>query len=942
MISIVTSLLVCAAVQAPSEENAIREMAWNLHCQQPSAAKLLLQWQQAAPDHALLMPAISRSLAGTDSMKMVLVEILQASEAAAPTPEVIQYLAHSPATADAIPLLLDLFARPAWQAIAGDTLLRWGVMPADEKHALASHLMQKLLSNWVPPSDSLASILGLGDAYRAAVFPLLFRFENLTLQQLQNLKQLDSSNFSPFDSALLDVFLLHQQSQLAASIHDLPASQIMQNAWLVFLEDDLALGQRQLLEVALQQYSHHVSADDFHAALQQSGDGAALRALQLFHQTPMPCGVDLLLDHALNAQAVSEARSKSVASLFKVSPDASLKKILPLLKPEQDKAILRAMLAGLRMRPLDLIPGTIETLLPKLRTKDASLAMEVLILTADHSTRLQWLPKVAALPENSGRRLMEMAWGVDPSSDLVAEFRALSSDSNVSKRALGAAGLIAALSEQDVADHYEVLLKGATEPALFDEYLDVLRDLRSDAALEVILDWLITPGGRQNPRSGAFASMLIEEAAATRMFMAWWSDRSHLSESQIDWAACHLASTDATAMQRLRERIGDVPARTQTMMLSRMKDSAGPEEVDLWNFIMQDFGYEVGVRRVAAHLLYRQAAEQEVEVARKTVQPSLGYFFAANSDRVMDRAWLVFIRGLAGYKDMQWRRELLDQMRALPVEYRLAFVKACFQGYADQPLEEQREVLQSELLLEAIQPSTALFRPTIRPKFQEVSAAHFEFFHRVIALQALKPTPQQDQKLASELHQLGAKFHPDRLSILPVALTDWPLTSAKAKEILMASEDHASFRRPPLEQDQHVSPMASYIDAMKFFEELQKRYDSGRLHQLQNACDIACYRWPRDRRSFIWSGWVAVSEGRLQDAQAAFEQALLCSGWLSYVQMEPRLGMAVTSALANQDWDTLQTYLQQNDQTDALLAGRILHGLLPELEAVLTKLQDSE
>ena len=435
--------------------------------------------------------------------------------------------------------------------------------------------------------------------------------------------------------------------------------------------------------------------------------------------------------------------------------------------------------------------------------------------------------------------------------------------------------------------------------------------------------------------------MLIEEAAATRLFQAWWSDRSHLNESQIDWAACNLASTEPTARQRLRERIGDVPARTQTMMLSRMSDSSGPEEVDLWNFIMQDFGYEVGVRRVAAHLLFRKAAEQELEVARKTVQPSLRYFFAAKSERVMDRAWLVFIRGLAGYKNLQWRRELLDQVRALPAEYRLPFVKACFQGYADQPLEEQREALLSELLFEAVQPNSEFFRPTLRPKFQEISAAHFEFFHRVIALQVLEPTQQQDQELANEVHQLGAKFHPDRLSILPVALTNWPLTSAKAKEILTASEDHASFRRPPMEQDVHTSPMASYIDAMKFFEELQKRYDSGRMTGLQDACDIACYRWPRDRRSFIWSGWVAASEARLQDAQAAFEQALHCSGWLSYVQMEPRLGLAVTSALANKDWDTLQAYLRQNDQTDALLTGRILHGLLPELDAVLIQMDES-
>lgn len=931
---IATCLLSFAILQSAQDDEAtVRRMAWQLHQQQPTSAELLAQWQQAEGNDDLLLAAVSRGLAESDAAGALLVPVLTKYSDSAPPPAVIQLLRSAPLHADAVPLLQDLHSKQAWRLHAANTLLRWGIYPAQPEHALAIDLLALMRGGWLPANDQVAAVLALGDDFRATVLPALVQQHPFSVAECEALQALPRQHWRDFDALLVDAILLNHQSTDSPQWVD--GADLLQRSWDMYLQSDRALGQRQLLEQILVQYGHLAQPDLLEQALSNAAPGAVDIALDFVRSKPMAYAVPLLLADIQQATSPADARSASIQALFQVAADAELQPLVSMLKPGTDAKILRSILTGLRLRPLKLVPGTIEALLPKLRTNDAGLAIEVLMLTADHETRVQWLPKTTALPPAVGRRAMQMAWGVDPHPDLIQTFRDFSSAKLPARRALGSAGLRAALDEVELAQHYEALLKQTDDPQLFDEYLNELRDQRSDAALEVILDWLIGAGGRGNPRSGAFASMLIEEEAATRMFQSWWNQPDGLTEAQLDWAACHLSPTLEAARQRLHQRFDQVAARSQTMFLSRLKDGAVRADVDLWNRVLGDNNYDASVRRVAAHLLFRVAADQDVATAKEWLAPSMQLLLQSKDASFQDRPWQVLARGVAAYPQLQLRQEWLAGMRALPSEYAQTFVRAVYLGFADQPLAEQLPVLQQALLAEMLKPSLRVLDPQTRPKYQQVADQYFEFFHLCLSLQAHQPSAEQDQQLAEQLLQHGTDLLADCLSLLAPAMSNWPQAGAAAKTILKATESRTSFRFPPSQSQAEIRPMSSYLVNNEFFDELRRRYDLAEVDGLQRACQLACQRWPRDRRSHLWSGWIGLTEGRLDSAQTSFSQAMQLSGWMPYVRLEPSLGLAAVEAMQSQDWDQLQVFLNNNEQSDALLRGRIVHGLLPQLSAVV-------
>ncbi len=922
------------AAQSPQDnEAAIREMAWQLHQQPPTAAELVDQWRLG--DEELVLQAAGRGLAKQEALGPLLLAVLQRYKDASPPAALAELLPTVPYYAEAVPLLQDLRSQPQWQTAAAETLLRWGIYPAQAQHPLAADLMSQLQKGWQPDGPHCAAVLGLGEDYRAVLLPALIQRFDLSADDCKSLAGLSRQNWSAFDQHLLDSVLLNHQLLRKPTEQWVDAEQLLQQAWQLYLTDELALGQLQLIEQFLLQHRHLGTPVMLNEVWQTATSNRIAAAKAFLRHNPMAMAVPMMAAEAFDEGASVDHRVKTIQALFLAAPDAQIEALLPMLRPDQDRKIFRALLAGLRLRPMEMMPGSIEVLLPKLRTNDASLAMEVLILTADHQTRLDWLPKASALPAAVGKRVMQMAWGVDPQADVLEVFKEMSNQKHPARRDLGAAGLRAAMSEEDLAAHYQQLLMGAEDPKLFDEFLNKLRDMRSDAALEVIIDWLISPGGRSNPRSGPFASMLIEETAARRLFDAWWQQREGLTDFQMDWAACHLAPDLADARQRLHDRFFQVDPRTQTMFLSRMETGAGQQEVDLWNRLLLDHSYDETIRRISAHLLFRAAADADLQTAKAWVRPSLDALLQSNDAAFQQRPWLVLVRGLAGMKNVEWRKSLLQQVRELPAEYSQAFVRACYQGFADQPLDEQRQALQDAVLDQLLQPSFNAFPVNSRPQYQQVSDQYFEFFHRCLALQAHSPSIEVDQLFADQILQLGTASTADCLSLLAPALSNWPQAGAAAKTVLMATESRRSFRYPPSDDDAAQRPMSSYLVGTDFFAELRERYDRGELQNLSDACELAIHRWPRDRRCYLWQGWVALTESNLELATQAFEQGLDRSGWVEYVRMEPLLGLAVTEAMQNQDWDTLRAYIKQNDQTDALLTGRIVHGLLPQLENCL-------
>ena len=924
-----------AALQSPqTDEAAIRELAWQLHLNPPTAAELMQRWQQPGQDQDLLLHAASRGLADQECVADLLVTVLTQQQAGTPSPALTELLLTAASNDDAVPLLQDVLSRPEWRSIASDTLLRWGIYPAQAEHVLAADLLAKLANGFIPNDANLAASLRLGSGFRDALLPSLLTRYDFSDELCQNLSGLSRATWTPFQSLLLDAVLANQQLARPDSSQLADPKQLVSTAWKLYLQPDLALGQKQLLEQIMTQYGDQASVDMLKELLASSNNDARPIALDFLNSKPMACGVPLLLSNALDPNAVAESRGKSIQALFQIASEAELQQLTQLLNPELDGTLKRAILVGLRLRPLELVPGTIEALLPKLRTNDAGLAMEVLMLTADHSTRMSWIPKLGALPENVSRRAVQMAWGVDPHPEIRDLFLQYSQAKHPSRRALASAGLRAALSEEELAAHYQGLLKSTSDPQLFDEYLNELRDQRNDAALEVILEWLISPGGRANPRSAAFASLLIEEELANPMFESWWQNPQGLNDFQLDWSACQLSPTHADARQRLHERFDEVPARSQNMFLTRMKEGAGQKEVDLWNRVLTDFDYDLSVRRVAAHLLFRAAQEQNLATAAEWIAPSRDALLSSNEARYADRAWVVFARGMAAYPDLPWRQQWLQAMRELPAEYSQRFVRACYQGFADQSLEEQLPALQQAWLEEIAKPEFGSFLAQTRPTYQQVADRYFDFFYLSLAINAHQPSAEQDQQLAAQVTSLGTSALADCLSLLAPAMTDWTQTGSAAKQILKASERSTSFRFPPKQSAASKRPMASYLVNNDYFNELRVRYDAGELQGLSEACLLAIHRWPRDRRSHLWQGWVALSQSKIDLAEQAFEQGLALSGWMEYVRMEPQLGLAAVNAIRTSDWDGLSTYLKRHQQTDNLLRGRTVHGLLPKLSEV--------
>ena len=278
---------------------------------------------------------------------------------------------------------------------------------------------------------------------------------------------------------------------------------------------------------------------------------------------------------------------------------------------------------------------------------------------------------------------------------------------------------------------------------------------------------------------------------------------------------------------------------------------------------------------------------------------------------------------------------MLSQAYQAPSKISLELVRACYLGFSDAPLPEQLPLLKEQLLELATEPGALPLTAMTRPKHQDVSRIHFEFFHLLLALKAFKPLEQEDRHLASKLLELGARFHPDRLSLFATTCTSWPLSVQAVEEILRATEGTLSYRYPPQASDKKELPVTSFTASTDFFEEFRRRYGQGDLADIQLASVAALKRWPRDRRSHLWAGWLNLSSMRAKEALRHFDKGLQVSGWLPYAQLEPRLGKAAAEATLANDLEILKMFVKNHEQSDALLKGRLIHGLLPELTSIL-------
>jgi hypothetical protein len=956
MLSLLTLALapMLGATAAPVQSSGtdpVRELAWNLHQNPPTSADLLSRWANAeTSERDNLVLASARGLRGQNILLPLLFAGLSATQEAAqnsgaipaPGPALLELLAAVPdpraveTVADIVVpfagrqplvgLLSWLLADPEWQFAAASTLLSWDVLPTSPDDPLMPFMLRALSEQWLPSDANLAAALELGPEVREA---LLMKILAEPWQRVPqgDFKSIDTSRWLD-----REILLLHL-AQMNAGDHSAP---LLSQAWADYVRNDLAPGLMQLLELNLRSHLYRLSEPALDAGLRGASASNLARARDFLLQIRPTAAADFFLNLARDTTQDAAVRLRCAQAVFLCGSERQVQGLLPLLTAASPQTLLLGILVGLRNRPDPGAASYLTELLPKLRTREAGVAVEVLILTSDHATRLQWLKKLAPLPPSASHRIAQAAYAIDPSPDLIALYWEIAAKPEAEALALATAGLREAISEKDLARGYADMLHRATEPEHREVYLNALLNLRTEAALEIILQWLQSPAGRLHPRSESIAAMMIEEEVAIPMFEVWWQSQTGLNPQQLDWAACALAPQNSAARLRLHQRFQQVDHRVQTMFLSRMLENAEPTDLELWLDLFHNPTTEPSLRKVCAHLLYR--VQPEYPAILDGLLAELAATAQDANAPAPAPAWQVLMRGLAGLYPLERRTELLQQIRAFQAPWKSELLLASYRGFRDHPLATQIPFLTLEALQILRNSDAEIFNAQSRPKRETVAAAHADLEHVLLALEAYTPSAELDLDFASQLIELGTNAHPDGFGILALGLASWPQSHAAAREILAATESLSSFRYPPdLTSGVDASSLPLWTDASKLFDEIRRRYDLGQLEGLAQAASAASYRWPRDRRAHLWVGWIHLAMAQTTTASSAFQLALDCVGWLPYAQLEPNLGLAACDALSRSDFETLKSFLADTAQADKLLRGRTVNGLLPQLAELVAE-----
>jgi hypothetical protein len=939
-------------VQTPQAvSDPVRKLAWQLHQNQSGATDLLERWASAnQAQRVQLLQASARGLRGQPGLLALLfahlsnVQVVATDTGfiAAPDAGVLELLAAVPTPGNEkifggeippfasrqplVGLLTWLLTDPEWQTPAATTLLSWDELPISAEDPLMPFLKRALQEQWLPSDTKLAAALQLGPEVRELLLPLLVSQPWMRAPKA-DFKSIDTSDWLNREIVLL------QLAQMNAGNH---SALLLRDSWTAYVRNDLAPGVMQLLEQNLRGHLYRISAQDLAAGMASATPAQLERTSAYLLQIRPAAAADFFLATSLDVKQDASLRQRCAQAVFLCGNDRHVQALLPLLIPESPQTLILAILVGLRNRPDPGAASYLVELMPKLRTREAGVAVEVLTLASDHETRMQWLNKLGPLPPSSSHRIAQAAYAVDPSPEIVALYWNFAQEAESASISLAIAGLRDAVSEQELAQGFRELFAAANSPEESDLYLDALLNLRSDAALSVLVDWLRSPLGRTHPRGVQIAALVIEEAAAVPMFQAWWQDQAGLSPLQLDWAACALAAENPAARQRLHQRFEQIEDRVKPMFLSRMQDQAVQADLDLWLSIFHDSSADPTLRRISAHLIFR--AQKQFPRVIDGLLAELERMAQTAGAAAPDDAWLVLVRGLAGVFGLEQRQDLLRRITSFEADWKSNLLLACYRGFGGAPLPEQIPALQSTALKFLQDSQARVFPADSRPDREAVGAAQADLDRVLFALAQQAPTVEQDRNFADRLLQLGLDAHPDGLGLLAIALENWSLTQAAAEEILAATEAQSSFRFPPTALDDPTLPsLQLWTDSSKLFDEIRRRYDLGELDGLNDAAVAASYRWPRDRRAHLWVGWISLSSGNSAQAQGAFLLALECSGWLPYSRLEPELGLLATQAMTDRNFGRLQDFLVDTDQADDLLRGRTVHGLLPELADLVSR-----
>jgi len=920
-------LLLLAAPQAAEFKPSARQLSWELS-RWPDESEAVERFQtEYALDEELPLLAAARAWADSDRLDLLLEQFeLKPEVANSSLAGIRAVLRAAPMHTEAAIQAAHALAKHAeLREEAQLALLRAQRIPA-EPSLHPDSLELALNRGWVPTASTLGTLLR-DPATRARLWPVLVGLR-LPAASVAVIEQLDQSSWPAGDRLLAQVVLAdasfpHSDATLSATR--------ARELWRGWMTVQLPTAQaNRALQDALARHLIDCPA----AALREEWLAATPTqqqlGIELLAELAYPVGAELLREAVFTEELSVELRTRCAQALFRCGSQADLEALAELLQPDTPAQLLRNLLGGFRVRRPVQLAARIEALLPKLRTRSANLAIELLVLEGDDEQRLRWLNAMrTALPQRDQLRILQAAIATGPTPALEAWCRAQAAQTDEHSQLLGRIGLSELISDAELSGLYLELLRQAPDAEARQTILRSARELRSDASLQVLVDWLASQEGREHPTSADWAGLLIEEAAAEALFRDWWRRREQLTPVQADWAAAHLAPQLADARAHLHQRFPVVSLRTQAMFLSRLEDGASETEFLLWRQILLADGVNPALRRSAAFLLARQmpASAPYVEACWDHLDGQL----AAQSE--VERAhWPTLARAAAASLDAQQREQLRARFANWAPDFAQEMQRAVWQAEADVPQPESLELLEDQLF-ELLCASSTPLSDHPAPNFDRVLARHQQLELRLIPVRAHTPDPDLDRRWADKLEQLGTQLHPDAIALLhKYCESNWPELTRAAAAWLTIVESPDSWRLPPSVRPAEFGlPLSAEWRPTPFFEQVEAAYANGELAVAQAALRRVLERWPGDRRSHLWLGWTALEAREFAAARTAFSQAQAWSGWLPYALLEPSLGLAVTDFLQSNDAQALLGLIDDFEQSRDILRGRTFADRMPAL-----------
>ena len=898
-----------------------RVLAWQWHQTQPDEAELLQAWQESESADFVLQAA-ARGLRGEPQLAPLLTAALgPASSELAPRSALLELLDAAPLHPDARGRVLELQQAPQWREAATLALLRAG----GDRTTLGEYpaiLETALGQDWLPASGTWDSFLQ-DDRSRALLWPAIAGTA-VTLETAAELAAIDTSSWPRGDRLLLDLVLADAEAPTAAS------AALLWEGWMTV---NLPEGAGIALQQALARHLPAADAELFTRTLAELDPARRKDAVSMLALIAPSPAASTLRSLTLDPSQATDVRARAANAVFRCGTDADVQALASLLTSDTPQPILQSVMAGMRLRPATGIATTLESMMPRLRTRLAGLAVELIVLTGDETQRLSWLDRMGPLQQSDQARIVQAAWSVAPGPSLGAWFEEQAASNDPVAAFRGRMGLQVSRTPAEVADFYRQLMQQAESPQARQAVLRAVRELRSDEALEVMVDWLATEEGLRHPTSAQWASLVVEEPAAERAFASWWAQAANLTPVQRDWAATHLAASKPEARAHVRARLVTAETAVQVRMWTALSREPQAGDAELAFDTLADAQAADPVRTRAAALIAQLAI---VDSALGDRAWQLLTSAAIQSPQNVPRAWRALVRTWAeASEDAAMRAQLRARVTTLPTVWQVALRRELSIGVATSPDDQAVHRARTDLQ-EALQAQFAAVDRGSAAAEQALTTETPALLPALIVLGA-SLDPESTRELQSWLAEQKS-VHPDVLAIAARSLEERvPDLAAMLRLRLRAIESRSSWRYPP--EEPSASLDAPWIlAANEAFLWLQDAREAVGAAE-QELVQLCLRRWPRDRRAHLWAGWYAWNDGRLGQAVRHFENAEACSGWLPYARMEPRLGLALTRWRTDGNPASVQELLDELPQALDVLPVRIPSSVEAELLSELGRNQ---